>query len=299
MRIVTTILYLFFSIISYCASAAVPPPINDEPCNATSITVGTTCNYLQYTNDQASASAGILAPGCANYSGGDVWFSVVVPASGSITIDTDEGVMTDGGMALYSGPNCNNLNTLIACDDDGSANGLMPSISQTGLTPGTIIYIRIWEYGNDNNGTFSICVKAGISCTASSINSSCATADPFCTGVSYDYCNTTNVASIGQGLSSTGAGYNPIYGCLGSTPNPAYYFMNISTTGSITFNISQQTYAGVGIDVDYIVWGPFASQAAMCSGLAANNIVSCSYSSLAVETATLTNAQPMVHGINY
>lgn len=34
----------------------------------------------------------------------------------------------------------------------------MPYLSFTGLAPGTTVYIRFWEYGGDNNGTFSICV---------------------------------------------------------------------------------------------------------------------------------------------
>ena len=55
---------------------AAPPPSNDDPCNATPLTVGATCNYVQYTNDQATATAGVPAPGCASYSGetsGSVW----------------------------------------------------------------------------------------------------------------------------------------------------------------------------------------------------------------------------------
>jgi hypothetical protein len=59
-------------------------------------------------------------------------------------------------MALYTG-SCSAL-TLLTCDDNNSTNGLMPQISQTGLTPGSTVYIRFWEYGADNNGTFSICV---------------------------------------------------------------------------------------------------------------------------------------------
>ncbi|MFN8245224.1 MAG: proprotein convertase P-domain-containing protein [Ferruginibacter sp.] len=270
---------LLFSSLAFDALAA-PPPSNDDPCNATPLTVGATCNYVQYTNDQATATAGVPAPGCASYSGGDVWFSVVVPASGSILIDTDDGVLTDGGMALYTGPNCSTL-SLLTCDDDGSANGLMPSITQTGLTPGSTVYIRFWEYGNNNNGTFSICVKAGPTCNTSNTNSTCATADPFCTGVSYDYCNTTGVPSLGSG---------GIYGCLGSAPNPAFYFMNIATTGPVNFQISQQTYGGVPIDVDFVLWGPFANQAAMCGGISAANIVACSYSTAAVETASIPTA---------
>jgi hypothetical protein len=129
---------------------------NDEPCNAIALVLSGGCTYTTFTNECTSGSAGVPAPGCANYLGADVWFSVTVPASGSIAIDTKEGVILDGGMAIYSG-SCGTL-SLVACDDNNSINGLMPQISQTGLSPGSTIWIRVWEYGNDNNGTFGICV---------------------------------------------------------------------------------------------------------------------------------------------
>ena len=77
-----------------------PPPSNDEPCNATPLTVGTTCNYVNSTNALATASAGVPAPGCAGYAGGDVWFTAVVPASGNLYITTQANAMTDGGMEI-------------------------------------------------------------------------------------------------------------------------------------------------------------------------------------------------------
>ncbi len=58
-------------------------------------------------------------------------FTVTVPAGGAITIDTNTGVVTDSGMAVYSGAACTGL-TLIECDDDASDNGLMSSISLAG-----------------------------------------------------------------------------------------------------------------------------------------------------------------------
>ncbi len=145
---------------SICAYDVPPPPpvTNDDPCGALPVTVGTTCNYTQYTNAGAGATAGVPAPGCANYVSGDVWFSAVVPASGNLTLDANTGVITDGGMAVYTGASCSGPLTLVQCDDDGSANGLMPMLSLTGLVPGSTIYIRFWEYGGDNNGTFSLCV---------------------------------------------------------------------------------------------------------------------------------------------
>ncbi|MFY7885590.1 MAG: hypothetical protein ACOVOV_12205, partial [Dolichospermum sp.] len=135
--------------VNFTINCPTPPLTNDEPCNAIALTVNTTCNYSTYTNSGAAASAGIPDPGCASYSGGDVWFSAVVPAAGVLTVDLQSGVMTDSGMAFYSGA-CGSLN-LLECDDDDSNNGAMSSISMTGLTPGQTIYIRVWEYGNNNN----------------------------------------------------------------------------------------------------------------------------------------------------
>ncbi|MFN4026617.1 MAG: fibronectin type III domain-containing protein [Flavobacterium sp.] len=133
---------------------------NDECSSAIPLSISSTCNYSYYSNNGATASSGVPAPGCASYSGGDVWFSAVVPANGIIEIDTDDSVMTDSGMAIYSG-SCGSL-TLIECDDDDSANGLMSYITRSGLTPGSTIYIRVWEYGNDNNGSFGICVSSPV-----------------------------------------------------------------------------------------------------------------------------------------
>ena len=99
-----------------------PPPSPqaniDEPCNAYTVSVNATCSspYQVFDNTNATASAGVPAPGCANYQNGDVWLNVVVPAGGALTFATEAGTMTDGGMAIYSGT-CNNL-TLISCDDN-------------------------------------------------------------------------------------------------------------------------------------------------------------------------------------
>lgn len=148
---------------SYLTGSATTLLSNDNCTSAIAITPTTTCTYTTYSNAGATASAGVPAPGCANYLGGDIWFSVVVPATGSLTINTAEGGMLDGGMAVYTGT-CAGL-TLLLCDDDGGTN-LMPYMSLTGLTAGSTIYIRFWEYGNDNNGTFGLCVTAPIPCTA-------------------------------------------------------------------------------------------------------------------------------------
>lgn len=73
----------------------------DDPCGAPVLPVNTSCTYTGGTNATATASTDVPAPGCASYSGGDVWYQVVVPAGGSLTMETATGVITDGGMAIY------------------------------------------------------------------------------------------------------------------------------------------------------------------------------------------------------
>ena len=251
------------------------PPPNDNPCAAIPLVVGSNCLIEYFTNSGATDS-GVANPGCANYAGGDVWFTATVPAGGEVLIDMADVVMFDSGLAVYEGT-CSAL-TLIQCDDNGSANGLMSSMTITGLTPGATIWIRVWGNSNTSNGEFGICLSEPIDCGTTSNNASCGTAEPFCTGTTYSYCNTTGVPSLGGG---------GIYGCLGSSPNPAFFYLNVETNGPIDFSITQTSYGGFGLDVDFILWGPFTNQGDMCSGLSAANIVDCSYSTAAVESANI------------
>jgi hypothetical protein len=137
------------------------PPANDDCSNAIALTPGGVfaTSELIATNVGATASSvlGTPAPGCADYQGGDVWFSIVVPASGSITVETNSNTgsaLTDTGLTLYSGT-CGALE-LIQCNDDSSLDGAFSLISRTGLTAGSTIYARVHEYGNNAFDTFKI-----------------------------------------------------------------------------------------------------------------------------------------------
>lgn len=136
------------------------PPVNDDCEGAIALTAGATfaTSSVQVgTNGAATTSSGAPAPGCAEYMGGDVWYSVVVPASGTITVETNSNPgsgITDTGLALYSGT-CGSF-TLIECDDDDSDDGNFSKIALTGRTAGEVIYARVWEYGGNAMGTFKV-----------------------------------------------------------------------------------------------------------------------------------------------
>jgi hypothetical protein len=225
---------------TFSISLPVAPPANDECSGAIALSVGSSCTFAQYTTTGASGSAGVPAPGCASYSGGDVWFSVVVPAGGRIIIDTDDAVITDGGMALYSG-SCGAL-TLIECDDDDSSNGLMPFIDRSGLTPGSTVYIRFWEYGNDNPGTFSICVSTPAPPPPPPTNDDCAGAIALSVGTSCSFAQYTTAAAT----ASAGA---PAPGCASYSGGDVWFTAVVPATGRLVLDTNLGTVTDGGMAI--------------------------------------------------
>lgn len=135
------------------------PPINDNPSGAITLTIGNTVTYSTYTNEFATNTTTESTPSCASYTGADVWFKVTIPQYiNSLDFDTQTGVITDAGMAIYRGT----IGSLveIQCDDDSSPNGLMSFISRTDFMEYETIYIRVWEYGGGTEGTFGISVTS-------------------------------------------------------------------------------------------------------------------------------------------
>ena len=97
----------------------------------------------------------------------------------------------------------------------------------------------------------------------------CNTALPFCTGSNYVFPASTNTPA------PTGAYFD----CLGTQPNPAFYYMEIDNAGNMTINIQGLGANGGTNDIDFICWGPFTNPATMCNQLTAANVEDCSYSS--------------------
>ncbi len=276
------------SISSLCVTAPVPPA-NDNPCSATPLVVSSVCSYANYTNLNATASPGVPLPFCAGYAGGDVWFTVVVPASGILNFDTQTGVILDGGMAVYSGT-CAAL-TLVACDDNSSVNGNMPALNLTGLTPGATLWIRVWENGNNNNGTFGICVTNPF---APVTNGDCPNPVNACSNTSF------NITPSGPGgtteytsYSVSNPGTNPNCcnsGChLSGELNSTWVLINILTSGNLEFSFGAA--GGVGC-YDWVMWGPY--NASTCPGIASNTLppIACNWNASCQQFTGMANPVP-------
>lgn len=114
----------------------------------------------------------------------------------------------------------------------------------------------------------------------------CDQSEPFCAAdTSLVFPNTSGAGNAQSG---------PDYGCLGTEPNPAWYFIQIDQSGDLQFNIIQNTqsdFMGSGLDVDFITYGPF-NNTNVCdsSNLSAANTIACSYSGAFIENFTISNA---------
>jgi hypothetical protein len=143
----------------FAFTTAAPAVPNDECEGTFALTPG--LNFEEHamtaTNVGASKSLGYPNPTCAAFAfGGDVWFSIVVPETGNITIETKQAngsPLIDTGLNVFSG-SCGAL-TVLGCNDEGGDGGFS-LLSLTGLAPGSTIYARVWEYANDTLGPFRI-----------------------------------------------------------------------------------------------------------------------------------------------
>lgn len=138
------------------------PPANDECSNAIALVAGG--NFAQHAvtgTTSGSTNTSTLGASCLSTPtnvAGNVWYTVTVPASGSITIEADAATgnsLTDTVMSVFT--DCTGGNS-VACDDDGG-NGSFSKISLTGQTPGAILYVSLWRYsysGGGSDGQFQI-----------------------------------------------------------------------------------------------------------------------------------------------
>ena len=142
-------------------------PANDSPCNAHYLIARTSCQFEQFTNMGADDS-GLPLTECAAYSGGDVWFKVKVPISGNLTIElyseatqqfpNNNGWMYRPGLAVYTGSCTALIHDTCWIDPGPESPPLKPLMILEGKQPGDTLFLRVWEYANNDNGIFEICV---------------------------------------------------------------------------------------------------------------------------------------------
>jgi hypothetical protein len=162
-------------------------PANDACSNATSLTVsnGFCSAPVLGTLNLADSTNGLGDASCVINLKYDVWYSVIIPGSGNVVVQTSavNTAISDLVLEAYSGA-CGTL-TSIACDDDGNPESFPSSahsrIALTGRAPGEVVYFRVMPFSNTNIGAFSICafdttntvlpaIASGANCIDGSVN---------------------------------------------------------------------------------------------------------------------------------
>lgn len=218
-----------------------------------------------------------------------------------------------------------NLEATLACDDPGrldlswQAGGLETAWEYAVLpaqdpmpTNGTIVYEPEAQfYGLQPNTNYTLWVRAlcggdngnsvWVATRYTANSGDIAVANPFCAG--QDGIVFPNVHS-GMNVPNLTTGS---FHCLGSTPNPVWYYLEVDQAGRLDFQIVQNTRfdaqgnpVGTTLDVDFIAFGPFENLASACSDIIietgspnpGGKIVGCSYSAAAVENFSIINGRP-------
>ncbi|GGE41486.1 T9SS type B sorting domain-containing protein [Psychroflexus planctonicus] len=228
----------------------------------------------------------------------DVWFefeataevhtTTVIPENGS-------AFSPPFGSAIYA-DDCGNL-TELYCSTEFDNFGNSNAIVAEGLTPGETYYVRIYNFGSAaaQDGNFDLCITTP---QFFEDNDLCSDIEPFCAPVDDEGNPTPLVFPNGYFyLNENVAEDGPDYGCLGSEPNPAWFYLTVEESGDLEFELTQATafdengqVIGDLLDVDFIAYGPFSDVEDNCDQLNSANEVDCSYSPTSEEIMTIPNA---------
>ncbi|MBQ0738617.1 gliding motility-associated C-terminal domain-containing protein [Aquimarina celericrescens] len=267
------------------------PPDNDLCVDAFPAVVNSEQFCTETTSVTITAANGSSVPvSCGGSVAQDVWYEFTANSSAHmVTLIDAPGSVSH---AVYEGE-CNSL-TELYCSEEFDNFGNSDGIVATNLTIGNTYYVRVFS-SSETSGTFDLCITTP---DYEQGNVTCEDVAPFC--APFDNAGNPEPLVFANGyyyLQEFTAEDGPDYGCLGSEPNPAWFYLQVDQTGDLEFEIVQNTaFDGNGnpigdqLDVDFIVYGPFSELDGNCGDLTSANIVDCSYSASAVEDMILPGA---------
>ncbi|MFK7832431.1 MAG: gliding motility-associated C-terminal domain-containing protein [Winogradskyella sp.] len=263
------------------------PPDNDNCDGAITAVVNetSTCDLLTTGTILAATPSGVPSGTCTGNPDDDVWFEfTALNEVQIISLLNITGGVFDLSHGLYEG-SCGSLTELYCSNNESSVT--------TELVIGNTYFIRVFSGGSDaETSTFDLCIRPAPS------NIICDNAENFC--------------SVGGALTTPNIigipNPNPV-ACLGTAPNPTWNIIQVGESGPIEIQIEQTDDAGNGLDVDFVIWGPFDSVTQACTDILLEdcpscpfsnnpdngfypfgNIVDCSYSAAAIENLSIDNA---------
>jgi hypothetical protein len=133
---------------------------NDGPETAIQLSIGdTVCETIIVSTNEFATDSMVGDTSCTDYDGGDVWFYIVAPVTGEVTVEVTPSVlanpMDDSVLSAYSTDSMGAIVAEIDCNDNTT--GLFSRIELAGLIEGDIILFRVNSYDTEIKGPFNIC----------------------------------------------------------------------------------------------------------------------------------------------
>lgn len=242
-----------------CLTNAPPAPANDNCAGAINLAVNASCVNTAGTSYGATQS---MAP-CAGSSDDDVWYKFTAN-NYTQTIQVSGSANMDAVVELLSGP-CGSFSSLNC--QDATFSGGIETINAVGLTPGTVYFIRVYDYYAGGGFPFNICVSgAPIGVGQPNDNPCNAIQLP---AVTSD-CNYLQFSTVGATATSTllapapascAGGSPPAMGGYTTTTKDVWFKITVPASGKIY--ITPQPNLGAG----YISDGVMALYSGACNAL--------------------------------
>jgi hypothetical protein len=212
-------------------SCAPPTVANDDCTNAINLTENAGCVNTGGTTTGATFSL----PGCVGNADDDVWYQFTATSTSPQITVTPTIATFDPVVELLSGI-CTSLTTLV-CQDVNGVN-VAETIASSGLTIGTVYYVRVYHFGaGSGGGTFNICVTDPPPVPS---NDNCAGATTLTEHVGCINIAGTTVGATSSGGACSGSGAQDVWYAFTVTNSTA----NITLTPSATMDAVIQLYSG-------------------------------------------------------
>lgn len=261
----------FIIIFLLVSSVLLSQPANDNcssPTNITNLSGG--CTAFDNTGATFDNYVGSCM-GDAN----NVWFTFTAQGpTATFTISGPGGSRPELAVIAPTGNNCDiNQNVQVGCAAPaGNYAGM--TVTQNSLTVGYQYYVMITS---TSSGAFSFCIDNPVG--TNTAGSLCNSGSAFCTGSTVTY-----PAGVNTGQAPLG----PAYSCLASRPNPAWFYLQIATSGNIDITMTSSPAR----DIDFALWGPIAAgfPGGCIDALHNQAVEDCSFSVATSETANIIGA---------
>lgn len=243
-----------------CVNNPPPAPGNNACANALNLTVNSSCVNTSTTSYGATQSQA----GCSGTADDDVWFKFTATNyTQTIQVTTASGM--DPVVELFSGA-CGSL-TSITCMDAGFTNGT-ETINATGLNPGSVYFVRVYDYYTSGGYGFNICITGNAITAGTQPNDepcNAITLPPVTSDCNYLTFSTTGATATSTvttpAPSSCAGGSAPMMGGYQSGSHDVWFKITVPASGKLY--ITPQPNQGAG----YITDGVMALYSGSCGSL--------------------------------